>query len=217
MTASLSPSMGPSSPLTAGAPPASDGACLRGVDGTIINLDVRTWTAPAGPVERRRLADVEGPALDVGCGPGRLVLALAEAGIPALGVDASPIAVDQATARAAPALVRSIFDPLPGDGRWRTALLFDGNIGIGGDPLQLLHRIRRLLAPGGRLVVEVEPPGPGLHRVAVRLERGDQTSDWFPWALVDTEAIDPLATEAGFTVGRTVEDEGRWFTDLWNR
>ena len=65
--------------------------------------------------------------------------------------------------------------------------------------------------------MEVEAPGPGQHRLAVRLERGDQTSDWFPWALVDTEAIGPLAAEAGFASGRTVEDEGRWFTDLWNR
>ena len=48
-----------------------------------------------------------------------------------------------------PALRRSVFDPLPGEGRWGTALLLDGNIGIGGDP-------RALLAPDWR---ELRRPG----------------------------------------------------------
>ncbi|CAN5907302.1 hypothetical protein BH23ACT2_BH23ACT2_15270 [soil metagenome] len=198
-------------------PAQPDVACLRGIDGSVILLDVTTWSSAAGPVERRRLAEVEGPVLDVGCGPGRLVVALAEQGIPALGLDASPVAVDQATARAAPALLRSVFEPLPGTGRWRTALLFDGNIGIGGDPPRLLRRMRELLSVGGRLVVEVDPPGSGVRHLPVRVERAGQVSDWFPWAQVDADAIGALATEAGFTPGSTFEDQGRWFTDLWNR
>ena len=36
--------------------------------------------------------------------------------------------------RGATVLQRDIFGPLPGEGRWGTALLFDGNVGIGGDP-----------------------------------------------------------------------------------
>ena len=36
-------------------------------------------------------------------------------------------------------LERSVFDRVPGAGRWRTALLLDGNIGIGGDPVALLR------------------------------------------------------------------------------
>ena len=39
-----------------------------------------------------------------------------------------------------PALVRSVFETLPGEGRWDTVLLMDGNIGIGGDPAALLGR-----------------------------------------------------------------------------
>ena len=38
----------------------------------------------------------------------------------------------------------------PDHDRWRTALLFDGNIGIGGDPVALLSRVVELLRDDGR-------------------------------------------------------------------
>ena len=53
---------------------------------------------------------------------------------------------------------------------WRTILLLDGNIGIGGAPVALLRRAGELLAPDGRIVVETDPPGAPTHRVRVRLE-----------------------------------------------
>ena len=55
--------------------------------------------------------------------------------------------------------MRDVFGPLPGEGRWDTALLADGNIGIGGDPVALLARVRELLAPEGRVVVDLAAPG----------------------------------------------------------
>ncbi|MGI8710863.1 MAG: class I SAM-dependent methyltransferase [Acidimicrobiales bacterium] len=187
---------------------------LRGRDGTVIVLDVASWTADANDLERRRLATVEGPVLDIGCGPGRLVVALAERGVPTLGVDASRVAVGRAVRRDAPALVRSVFDPVPGAGRWRSALLFDGNIGIGGDPARLLQRAAQLLAPGGRLLVEIGPPGVGLHRFHARVERGGARSSWFPWARVGVDAIEALAAGSGFRLTATTKDEHRWFAEL---
>src|SRR5207247_1691171 len=80
------------------------------------------------------LAAVDGPVIDLGCGPGRLVLSLARRRVPALGVDTSPSAVALARSRGAAALQRDLFGPLPGEGRWGTAPLFDGNVGIGGAP-----------------------------------------------------------------------------------
>ena len=90
----------------------------------------------------------------------------------ALGVDSSPRAVAEARARGAIALCRSVFDPLPGEGRWGSVVLLDGNVGIGGDPVALLARARRLMAPGGVALVEVEPPGRPSQRLRVRLETG---------------------------------------------
>src|SRR5262249_1272052 len=134
-------------------------ALLRRRGGTASRLAVDRWSAPATPGEIDILRRLEGPVLDVGCGPGRLVTALAERGAVALGVDASPAAAHQTLERGAAVLCRSIFEPLPGEGRWRAVLLFDGNIGIGGDPTGLLTRARALIAPSGAILVEVGAPG----------------------------------------------------------
>ena len=55
--------------------------------------------------------------------------------------------------RGAAALCRDVFDPLPARDAGPRALLADGNVGIGGDPVALLRRIRaaaRSRRPGGR-------------------------------------------------------------------
>ena len=45
------------------------------------------------------------------------------------GIDVSPVAVAQSEARGAAVLRRCVEARLPGEGRWGTALLIDGNIG----------------------------------------------------------------------------------------
>jgi SAM-dependent methyltransferase len=187
---------------------------LRAADGQCLDLDVGTWSAEAGPVELRQLVGLRGPVLDIGCGPGRLVVALAERGVPALGVDASGEAVHQALHKQACALRRSVFDPLPGAGRWASALLFDGNIGIGGDPAALLARAAELVALDGRVVVETGPHGSGTRRFAARVERGDEASAWFPWAQVGADAIADLGQQVGLRLTSLIADEGRWFAHL---
>jgi len=110
---------------------------------TVIDLDV--WSSAASPDERRLLREVRGPVIDIGCGPGRLVEALRSGGVEVLGIDAAPSAVACARAHGREVEQLSVFDPLPAEGAWSTALLFDGNIGIGGDPARLLTRVRELL------------------------------------------------------------------------
>jgi SAM-dependent methyltransferase len=127
-------------------------------DGTAIPLRVDRYLGPADATDKRLLTDVRGPVLDVGCGPGRHLHALAARGIFALGVDLSPVAVDLARGGGARAIVASIFDELPGSGTWRSALLLDGNIGIGGAPARLLARIGSLLTDDGEVLVELDPP-----------------------------------------------------------
>jgi SAM-dependent methyltransferase len=152
--------------------------------------------------------------LDLGCGPGRLVEALAEAGAPALGVDASRHAVQLTGRRGAAVLHRSLFDQLPGEGRWSSVLLFDGNIGIGGSPTALLIRAGKLLAPHGQIIVETEPPGAITIIGKARLEADAWISDWFPWAWVGHQDLAELALAAGLrrVAHHVVED--RWFTTL---
>jgi SAM-dependent methyltransferase len=188
-------------------------AHLTSADGRTIPLAVSRWLDEASDGEVALLHDLAGPVLDVGCGPGRHLLALNRGGIAALGIDTAPEAVRLARRRGATAIVRSVFDALPGEGRWRTVLLMDGNVGIGGDPVALLRRVRALLGPQGSVLVEVEE-GTALERLTVRLRNGGPAGPWFPWARVGELAIAALANEAGLRVLDRVEVEGRWFASL---
>ena len=172
---------------------------LRDDGGDTLTLEPTRWHGPVTSAERSLIATLHDPVLDVGCGPGRIVEAAGHGGLVALGVDPAPGAVALARQRGCPVLQRSVFDPLPGEGRWGSTLLWDGNIGIGGDPIRLLRRCRSLVRPGGRVVVEVEPPGTPSRRCRARLERGPQKSDWFGWSVVGADAIIGLAADAGLS------------------
>ena len=190
-------------------------AVLRTDTGHTLDIDLRRWHDPTSDEEREVLATVEGPVIDVGCGPGRLVVTLLAQGVPALGVDSSPAAVALARQRGATVLERDVFDRLPGEGRWATALLFDGNVGIGGDPVRLLARCRELTGGRGEVLAEVEPPGHGWRRLTAWFERDGEQSAAFAWAVVGADAIADLARAAGLRLAELVETaSGRWFARL---
>ncbi|MBO0849165.1 MAG: SAM-dependent methyltransferase [Pseudonocardia sp.] len=181
-------------------------------------VPVRRWRADAAGTDRWLLDACHGPTVDLGCGPGRLVGALTERGVPALGVDTSALAVRLSAGRGAVVLRRDLFDALPGEGRWHHALLADGNVGIGGDPVALLRRVRRLLAPGGSTLVELDR-GYGLWRGRARLVvPGGSDGGWFPWALVGADTIAEVASAAGLWVRRmhSTRRRRRVFAELWN-
>jgi SAM-dependent methyltransferase len=179
--------------------------------GDVIDLAVDRWREHPDDLELDLLASLPDPVLDVGCGPGRIVSALAAAGRMALGVDPSPVAVGEAQRRRAPVLQRSVFGPLPGERRWGAVLLLDGNVGIGGDPEALLRRSAELLRPGGHVVAEVEGPGTGTRSLTVRIESADAASSWFPWARVGIDGFATLATLAGLTPTDLTGGGDRWF------
>jgi SAM-dependent methyltransferase len=199
--------------LLAAAPTTS--IVLRAESGEALELDPDRWHEPATAEERELLGTVDGPVIDLGCGPGRLVVHLASRGIPALGVDASPSAVALARSRDATVLQRDLFGPLPGEGRWATALLFDGNVGIGGNPVRLLSRCRQLTGGRGEVLAEVQPPGIGWRPLTARLELHGARTQPFPWAVVGADAIGALAVQAGLAVAALHETpSGRWFARL---
>src|SRR4051794_34893722 len=190
-----------------------DSATLRRADGHAEPLPLERWLAPADGVDAAVLARVQAPALDVGCGPGRHVAALQAAGR-VLGLDLSPVAVSITRKRGADAVLGSVFDDVPDAGTWRTVLLLDGNVGIGGAPVALLRRARQLLAPGGLIVAELDPPGTPTGPVEVRLEGADAVSEWFAWARVGIDDAQTVAAAAGLGVAWTLEAGGRCFAGL---
>jgi SAM-dependent methyltransferase len=186
---------------------------IEHADGSRKPLSVDDWLHES-PGDRSILDRCEGPTLDIGSGPGRLTIALAERGIPALGIDITPYAVDLARSCGALVMLRDVFDRVPGTGRWTTVLLADGNIGIGGDPAALLSRVAELLSSQGRAIVELEAPGVPLRREQVRLCHAGSASAWFPWAYVGADHIAAVASDAGLGQVEIWTVDGRWFASI---
>ena len=187
---------------------------LRAVDGSVTPLPLRRWLEDADASDDALLDSCTGPTLDVGCGPGRLTVALGQRDVPALGIDVAAEAVRLTRARGAQALRRDVFKPVPGQGRWEHVLLADGNIGIGGNPMALLTRVRELLAPTGTAVIDVEPPGTGLRRGRWQLVSVGQAGGPLDWAWVGADVIGGMCAAAGLRVLRLSEIRGRWVAEI---
>lgn len=184
------------------------------VRGTV-ECDVEGWRAPADADDCAVLADLEGPLIDVGCGPGRMVRAAEERAMPALGVDVSSDAAAMAASTGSSVLCRSVFDRLPLEGQWRTVLLMDGNVGIGGDPTGLLRRCAELLAPEGVIVVEVDgDPELWDCDLFTAMDAAGQESAPFPWARLGHIALSRVAASAGLTASDTWRTGQRSFVLL---
>jgi SAM-dependent methyltransferase len=225
--ASLLPEYTGTGPVRRATSPESTGSAasslvLRGDDGSVREVDLPSWSGRLDAADRQLVARVvraRGASLDIGCGPGRFTAALADAGLQALGIDVAPAAVALTRRRGGSASARSVFQPLPLHGRWQHVLLIDGNIGIGGDPQALLRRCADLLAPAGRLHVELASPGAADRRGLVRLERTDISGhttlgDWFPWAELAVSDVAATVSAVGLRVAALWNSSARWFAEL---
>lgn len=211
----------------------ADDLVVRANDGNVWSMPIGRWLAPASPVDERVLDRARGPVLDVGCGPGRHVHALSRRGVPAMGIELSPTAVRHARDGGARVVEGSIFEVAPDPGCWSTALLLDGNIGIGGRPHVLLRRVAELLSEDGTVLVELDPPteagtagaaeGSGAANgtgstpadpFRIRIEADGTTSAWFPWARVTADTIEAPAATAGLVTTERWTDGGRHFCSL---
>lgn len=180
-----------------------------------VSFSMLGWSAPATAGERDLLCTLRGPVLDVGCGPGRMLEAARELGLASLGVDSSAAAVRLATGRGGTAILGSVFDPLPHERGWGSALLLDGNIGIGGNIRALLERVASLLAPGGQVLAEAETPDfLDVAYLAVLEDSDGHASAAFPWARAGAKALAVHAARAGLDCVARRSFQGRVFLTL---
>ncbi|HEY6004559.1 MAG TPA: class I SAM-dependent methyltransferase [Anaeromyxobacter sp.] len=138
------------------------------------------WDIGRPQPEVVRLAEeggLVGDVLDVGCGTGENALYLAALGRPVVGVDASPIAIERARAKAAERglaadfLVADALDLARIRRRFET-VLDCGLFHVFGpeDRRRYAHSLCEVLSPGSTLQLlcfsDEEPPGPGPYRIA---------------------------------------------------
>ncbi len=186
-----------------------------GENGGAAPMDVSRWHADADAADLSLLRSVTGPVLDIGCGPGRMVRAAMDLGIEALGIDVSPTAIEVATESGLSVLLGSVFEELPLEGQWQTALLVDGNIGIGGDVTAMLARCDELLAVDGEIVVETHPDAARDRTYTGRLvDTHGRQSDPFPWAEIGVDSLIARAATIGLASRRVWQLDGRTFCRL---
>ena len=195
---------------------------LRGAEDSspdAARLDIERFLADVDESDAAALAAATGPVLDIGCGPGRFVHAAIMAGHLALGIDISATAVQIAQEHGLPVLCRSVFQALPGEGTWGTALLIDGNIGIGGDPPALLRRCGELVRDvDGRVMVEAHPdPARDEVFAGVLVDDLGRRSLPFPWAEVGVRVLRRHAAEAGLVETRVWTVHDRTFAEYARR
>lgn len=180
-----------------------------------VTMDVSRWNADADDADLTLLLSVTGPLLDIGCGPGRMVRAAEALGILAVGIDVSAAAIDVASGLGGVFYQGTVFDPVPGEGDWQTALLVDGNVGIGGSIAGLLHRCRQLLAPEGEIVVELDPdPDHEDHYLGQVVDAAGRASATFPWAEIGLNRIVRLLPQLQLELVQSWDIDGRSFCRL---
>ena len=156
----------------------------------------RYWAAfstdaePEGSYFRRFIEGGGEPALDAGCGTGRLIIPWLHAGLDVDGCDVSPDMIALCRERAereglAPALYVQPMHQLDLPRRYRT-IVACGALGVGSSreqDEQALTRLREHLEPGGTLVLDNEAPYASSRnwRYWLKENRGGLPLDWHPW------------------------------------
>lgn len=165
--------------------------------------------------------------LDVGCGYGRDLDALREAGIEAVGVDPDPAAVDYCATRGL-SVTQAPAESLPFPDASFDGVVLDGALQFT-SPALALAEAARVLRPGGTLLLATQGPGYAMHLTQIRRGRsrlfGLRTmvnGAWYavtgqrlPGWLGDTLCFTPgqvarLCEGAGFTVVEVREGLRHW-------
>jgi hypothetical protein len=121
----------------------------------------------------------------------------------------SRAAVELTRERGGTAIHADLFAPLPAEGCWEQILLADGNIGIGGDPVRTLGRAADLLAPGGMVIAEIDPPTATVCHELLRRETEHRVGQWLPWSRVNVAVLGRIAVAARFLVTNIVDIQAR--------
>ena len=206
-------------------------------DGLVNDQDAALYLAGPeafDPTEATALAFARRRVLDVGCGAGRHALVLQERGLPVVGLDVSPLALQVAHRRGLQHMVWAAATAPPfAAASFDTFLLLGNNLALGGDvegTVAMLRRLRRLARSGGVIIASCRNPtatddpvhlayhqrnrarGRPIGQVTMRVAYGGQLSPWFDLLLLTPAEASALAERAGWRVEQTLSEGGALFT-----
>lgn len=177
-------------------------------------------------LEQEALRRAEGRILDVGAGAGCHSLALQQLGKDVEAIDISPLSCEAMTQRGV-GKVRCInlFDRRLSE-TYDTILMLMNGTGIIGKLKNMpdwLDRMKQLLAPGGRILVDssdlkylyeneegtydIDPMGPYYGEVDYQMIYRKTRGDKFDWLYVDFETLRLIAESNGFVCTKLAEGE----------
>ena len=181
--------------------------------------------------ERAALDHVRGRALDVGCGGGRVLLALQERGIEAVGIDVSPLALEVCRTRGAKDVrLMSITEANEEQlGRFDAIVMMGNNFGLLGGrsrAKRILRAFHRMTSGDALIVAEVIDPYrtdepfhlayqeanrakgrlSGQLRIRVRYKR--YRTPWFDYLFVSADEMRSIVEPAGWRVDEVLESGG---------
>ncbi len=179
--------------------------------------------------EREALKYAEGRILDIGCGPGRVLLYLQERGLEVTGIDNSPLTVQVARQRGAPDVrMMSLTELSFPASSFDTALFFGNNLGLAGtldatwDVFRTLHDV---LSPEGLIIGQSTEPtatdkpehlryhewnrqrGRYVGRVTIRMELGGKVGPWWDLLLLEKPVLEELLRDTGWQVRHWIDGQ----------
>ncbi len=182
------------------------------------------------PEEQEAVAYARGRTLDIGCGAGRHALYLQEQGLPVLGLDSSPLALEvcrqrglQETCLLPAAQISSRL------GQFDTMMMMGNNFGLFANRHRgrwLLRRFRAMMAANGRLIVSSNDPyrtedpihlayheqnrqrGRMAGQVRIRVRYRNLKGPWFDYLFVSQQEMLDLIRGTGWQVSRFIVSPG---------
>lgn len=147
------------------------------------------------------IENIKGPVLDIGAGAGRAALALQRLGVSVLALDCEATCVQIMRERGVQQTVCSDIFNFESEQKFNTILLLDSTIGLTGDISrlgELLTKIKKLLNPGGVVLVQDVSLGAVAYKFDARFEFRGQSGPPFSWVNYGYLALSKLCASQGW-------------------
>ncbi|MFW9921489.1 MAG: class I SAM-dependent methyltransferase [Candidatus Thorarchaeota archaeon] len=190
--------------------------------GNYLIADISEWHHS----ERLAIREVIGPALDIGCGAGRVGLYLQRNKVDYTGIDISPLAVETCKLRGLDDVhVMSAGEIKFSRSDFKSVIMFGNNFGILGNEqktAQMLRDLYKITSLDARIfaqsrdVRETDDPahlayhqrnrerGRPIGQVTLKIEYQGIESDWWDLLMSTPEEMDAIARKAGWYLDKTI-------------